>query len=206
MTTRGSISADAEQGFEVTGPSKASPPVRSKAMMAPVLRFCVDFRGEAAARATERLPFLPPFAPAADTCARTMVELNIWMEMRGTNSSRRACQRRPRRRQPCSSDRSASTRCSKDRSAPATRATEMFSMVKKMKRLEEAAIVLSLPPTARQAGAKHRKRVLPIASSIFVDIDPGPRFCRSPNELCPIYRGNPKNVVTGVNSSTRPSV
>src|SRR5580704_11169063 len=31
-----------------------------------------------------------------------------------------------------------------------------------MKRLEEAAIVLSFPPTTRQAGAKHRKRVRPI--------------------------------------------
>ena len=31
-----------------------------------------------------------------------------------------------------------------------------------MQRLEEAAIVLSLPPTAWQAGAKHRKRVRPI--------------------------------------------
>src|ERR1700722_11685306 len=43
------------------------------------VRFCVDFRGEAAARATERLPFLPPLAPAADTCARTIVESNIGM-------------------------------------------------------------------------------------------------------------------------------
>jgi hypothetical protein len=41
------------------------------------VRFCVDFRGEAATRATERLPFLPPFAPAADTCARTTVASNI---------------------------------------------------------------------------------------------------------------------------------
>jgi sugar lactone lactonase YvrE len=41
------------------------------------VRFCVDFRGEAAARAPERLAFLPPFAPAADTCARTTVESNI---------------------------------------------------------------------------------------------------------------------------------
>lgn len=31
------------------------------------VRFCMDFRGEAAARAPERLSFLPPFAPAADT-------------------------------------------------------------------------------------------------------------------------------------------
>jgi hypothetical protein len=41
------------------------------------VRFCVDFRGEAAARATKRLALLPPFAPAADTCARTIVESNI---------------------------------------------------------------------------------------------------------------------------------
>ena len=31
------------------------------------VRFRVDFRGEAAALASERLAFLPPFAPAADT-------------------------------------------------------------------------------------------------------------------------------------------
>ena len=31
-----------------------------------------------------------------------------------------------------------------------------------MKRLEEAAVVLGLPSTPRQAGAEHRKRVLPI--------------------------------------------
>jgi hypothetical protein len=43
------------------------------------VRFRVNFRGEAATRAPERLPFLPPFAPAADTCARMIVESNIWM-------------------------------------------------------------------------------------------------------------------------------
>jgi len=31
-----------------------------------------------------------------------------------------------------------------------------------MKRLEEAAVVVGLPSTPRQAGAKHRKRVRPI--------------------------------------------
>ena len=31
------------------------------------VRFRVDFRGEAAARTPERLTFLPPFAPAAET-------------------------------------------------------------------------------------------------------------------------------------------
>lgn len=37
----------------------------------------VDFGGEAAAGTTERLTFLPPLAPAAETWARTMVESNI---------------------------------------------------------------------------------------------------------------------------------
>ena len=43
------------------------------------VRFGVDFRGEAPARPPERLRFLPPLAPAADTCARTTVESNIWI-------------------------------------------------------------------------------------------------------------------------------
>jgi hypothetical protein len=37
----------------------------------------VDLGGEAAARAAERLAVLPPFAPAAETCARTTVLSNI---------------------------------------------------------------------------------------------------------------------------------
>ncbi len=37
----------------------------------------VDLGREAAARAAERLAVLPPFAPAAETCARTMVESSI---------------------------------------------------------------------------------------------------------------------------------
>ena len=38
----------------------------------------VDLGGEAAARAAEGLTLLPPFAPAAETWARTTVESNIW--------------------------------------------------------------------------------------------------------------------------------
>ncbi len=37
----------------------------------------MDFRAEPAARTAERLVFLPPFAPAAETCARTEVLSNI---------------------------------------------------------------------------------------------------------------------------------
>ena len=37
----------------------------------------VDLGREATPGAAQRLPALPPFAPAAETCARTMVESNI---------------------------------------------------------------------------------------------------------------------------------
>lgn len=38
----------------------------------------VDLGGEAGAGTAERLSFLPPLAPAAETWARTMVESNIF--------------------------------------------------------------------------------------------------------------------------------
>jgi hypothetical protein len=38
----------------------------------------VDLGRETAARAAQRLTILPPLAPAAETCARTTVESNIW--------------------------------------------------------------------------------------------------------------------------------
>jgi len=38
----------------------------------------VELGRETAARAAQRLILLPPFAPAAETCARTTVESNIW--------------------------------------------------------------------------------------------------------------------------------
>ena len=41
------------------------------------VRFQVDFGAEAAARAPKGLTVLPPFAPAAETCARVTVESNI---------------------------------------------------------------------------------------------------------------------------------
>src|SRR6202000_1848043 len=71
--------SNVKQGLEVTPVgSFAAGPVEGDDVAGGV-RFCVDFRGEAAARAPERLAFLPPFAPAADTCARTRVESNISM-------------------------------------------------------------------------------------------------------------------------------
>jgi hypothetical protein len=38
----------------------------------------VDLRGEPTPRTAQRLIFLPPFAPAAETCARTTVLSTHW--------------------------------------------------------------------------------------------------------------------------------
>ena len=40
--------------------------------------FQVDLAGESAAGPAEGLTMLPPFAPAADTCARAIVESKSW--------------------------------------------------------------------------------------------------------------------------------
>ena len=71
------VGPDVEQDFEVTPVEGFAAGQIKGDDVAGGVRFCVDFRGEAAARAAERLAFLPPFAPAADTCARTTVESNI---------------------------------------------------------------------------------------------------------------------------------
>jgi hypothetical protein len=71
------VGSDVEQGLEVT-PVEGFAAGQVEGDDVPGgIRFCVDFRGETATRAPKRLAFLPPFAPAADTCARTMVESNI---------------------------------------------------------------------------------------------------------------------------------
>ena len=71
------VGSDVEQGFKMTRVGSFSAGQIEGDDVAGGVRFCLDFRGEAAARAPQRLVFLPPFAPAADTCARTTVESNI---------------------------------------------------------------------------------------------------------------------------------
>ena len=61
------VGPDVEQGFEVTPVEGFAAGQVEGDDGAGGVRFCVDFRGEAATRPPERLPFLPPFAPAADT-------------------------------------------------------------------------------------------------------------------------------------------
>ena len=61
------VGSDVEQGLEVTPVGGFAASQVEGDDVAGGVRFCVDFRGEAAARASERLPLLPPFAPAAET-------------------------------------------------------------------------------------------------------------------------------------------
>lgn len=71
------IGAEVEQDFEVRRVALlATGQVEGDGMAVDVC-FQVDFGGEAAARSTERLSLLPPFAPAAETWARTTVLSNI---------------------------------------------------------------------------------------------------------------------------------
>jgi hypothetical protein len=73
------VRPDVEQGFEVAGVRGFAARQVEGDDVARRIGFCVDFCCEPAARAPERLIFLPPFAPAAETCARTIVESNIWI-------------------------------------------------------------------------------------------------------------------------------
>ena len=61
------VGSDIEQGFEET-PIEGFAAGQVEGDYNPGgVRFCVDFRGEAATRTSKRLALLPPFAPAADT-------------------------------------------------------------------------------------------------------------------------------------------
>ena len=60
------VGSDIEQGFEMTPVESFSAGQVEGDDIPGGVRFCVDFRGEATARAAERLTF-SPLAPAADT-------------------------------------------------------------------------------------------------------------------------------------------
>ena len=143
----------------------------------------MDFRGEAGTRATERLPFLPPFAPAADPCARTIVESNIGMRC-ADESSRRAC--RGERVEEGFDD--ASLAQSVEAFPYAVARTEAFRQGappnildrEEVERFEETAIVAAFrPPRGRQA-RNTASACAQSSSLIFVNRSPGLRFGRGP--------------------------
>jgi hypothetical protein len=71
------VGADVEKGLEVAAVAGFSARQMEGERAAIEVGLEMDLGREAAARAAERLILLPPFAPAADTCARTTVESNI---------------------------------------------------------------------------------------------------------------------------------
>jgi hypothetical protein len=72
------VGADVEQGFELGAISGLATGEMKIERVALEIGLKVDFRRESATREAERLAVLPPFAPAAETWARTTVLSNIW--------------------------------------------------------------------------------------------------------------------------------
>lgn len=73
------VRADVEQSFEVTPIGRLAAGQIKGDDVARSVGLGMDLRGKATTGTTERLSILPPFAPAADTWARTIVESNIWI-------------------------------------------------------------------------------------------------------------------------------
>ena len=71
------IGAEVEQEFEVAAVARLAAGQMEGERQAIQVDLEVDFGREAAARTAESLIVLPPFAPAAETSARTTVESNI---------------------------------------------------------------------------------------------------------------------------------
>jgi hypothetical protein len=77
MTARLHVRPDVEKHFKMAGVGRFASRRIERDDRARGVRFGVNFRGEASARTLERSTLFPPFAPAADTWARTIVESNL---------------------------------------------------------------------------------------------------------------------------------
>jgi len=71
------VGADVEQDFEIAAVAGLAASQMKGQRQTIEIGLQVDFAGKAAARAAESLALLPPFAPAAETWARTTVESTI---------------------------------------------------------------------------------------------------------------------------------
>ena len=76
-SSRRDVGADVEQDLEIAAVTGLAAGQMEGQRQAVEISFQVDLGGKPAARAPERLALLPPFAPAAETCARTIVESTI---------------------------------------------------------------------------------------------------------------------------------
>ena len=76
--TRSDVGPEIEQDLELRAVACLAFWQMESEGQALVIELEVDLGREAASGATKRLSFLPPLAPAAETCAGTVVEANIW--------------------------------------------------------------------------------------------------------------------------------
>jgi len=74
---RRDVGADVEQNLEIAAVAGLAASQMERQRQAVEIGLQVDFGGKPAARAAESLALLPPFAPAAETWARTIVESTI---------------------------------------------------------------------------------------------------------------------------------
>jgi hypothetical protein len=74
---RRDVRADVEQDLEIAAVAGLAPGEMERQRQAIEIALQVDFGGKPAARAAQSLAVLPPFAPAAETWARTIVESTI---------------------------------------------------------------------------------------------------------------------------------
>jgi hypothetical protein len=77
-SARRDLGPDVEQNLELASVAGLALREMKGERMAVEVHLEVDLGREAATRATQSLRVLPPLAPAAETCARTIVESNIW--------------------------------------------------------------------------------------------------------------------------------
>src|SRR5271165_6838267 len=77
---RADVGADVERRLELCAVAGLATGQMEVEWVAVEIGLEVDFGREAAARAAERLPLLPPFAPAAETWARAVVLSNNWIK------------------------------------------------------------------------------------------------------------------------------
>ena len=75
--SRGDVRADIEQEFKIAAVAGLATGQVEGDRQAIEIGLQVDLGGKSAARAPKSMAFLPPFAPAAETCARTTVESTI---------------------------------------------------------------------------------------------------------------------------------
>lgn len=155
------VRADIEQDIEVAAVRGFAAGQVEGGQVSAMVGFGVDFRREPAARAAERLAFLPPFAPAAETCARTMVESNIWVRCAEELIDARA------------SKKASNTPGLAQAVEPLPDAVPGAEFLRQgapahvldreeMQRLQKPSIILGLAAPSGQAGAKHRQRVRPV--------------------------------------------